>query len=99
MNSTFDKSKQFEEICRPILTELVQECQLLRIPFFWSACVKNDDESSEYVNDGVMCGSNNIFLTDDRITKHMYVAAGVDIKTSEDPVEIIYTPNEMGDII
>lgn len=90
MTTEFDKTDTFEEICRPLVNRLVQECQLARIPFFWSACVKNDKEGSTYVNDGMMCGSSGIKLKDDQITKHMMVAAGADIKVYDDPVEVMF---------
>ena len=86
--TNFDKRKQFEEECRKTLTELVGKCNDLKIPFFWSCCVKNDETGSDYVSDGVMTGSNQIELKDDRIKRHLLVNIGFDVIPKKKDMEI-----------
>lgn len=86
----FDKSKEFEKECRPILDRLRLMCSLYDIPFFWSACVKNNDKESVYENEIVGNASREINLKDDQISKHISVCMGFDTvpKKSDFSVDI-----------
>lgn len=72
----FDKEKEFNDECKLLLDELVQKCRESQIPFFFSAAIKNDEEETIYINDGVMTGSSGIVLLNDQIKRHMAVAGG-----------------------
>lgn len=84
----FDLSAEFEKKCQPILDELILQCSLLKIPFFWSACIKNNDEESVYFNDAVATGSRNISLKDDKISKYIAVLNGFDVVPHREILEI-----------
>lgn len=88
-NSTFDKRASFEEHCQPLLDQLILECRLLRIPFFWSAAVANDTEKTEYINDAVGTASYNLSLYDDKISKHLSVAAGFNTIPKREDLEVV----------
>lgn len=75
----FDKEKIFEDNCRELLDELVLLCSIHRIPFFWTAAVKNNNESTEYISDGVGIASRSIVLKEDKISKHLAINAGFDV--------------------
>lgn len=74
--SVFDRSDIYASRIEPIVKKLKNECAVAHIPFFFSACVKNDEEGTEYQNEGHLCGSGDYKLTDDRITPHLNVALG-----------------------
>lgn len=84
----FDKTKVFKKECKPLLDELVLKCSLYKIPFFWTACVKNDENKSKYVNDAVATGSRDIKLTDDKISKFLAVINGFDVVPHREELEI-----------
>lgn len=72
----FNKKDVFEKKCKKKLDELIRLLDKEQIPCFFSIAVKNDDKGTEYINDGVMTGSNDINLQDDQIKYHLAVAAG-----------------------
>ena len=43
-NDVFDKTEIFKRECERLLDELTLLCSIHRIPFFWTAAVKNDSE-------------------------------------------------------
>lgn len=84
----FDKKEVFEKNCRELLDKLVLECSLNKIPFFFTACVKNTPESSEYERGMVGTGSRAIRLADDQISKHLAVIRGFDVIPRREEIEI-----------
>lgn len=84
----FDKRMDFDKDCKHLLDELTLACSLHKIPFFFTACVANDFENSDYVSDGVVTGSRNIHLADDHIVKHLAVVRGFEVVPSRQDVEI-----------
>ena len=54
-------------------------CSIHRIPFFWTAAVKNDGEGTTYIRNAAAPASRNINLVDDQISKHLGVCAGFNI--------------------
>ena len=69
-NDAFDKTEIFQRECERLLDELTLLCSIHRIPFFWTAAVKNDEEGT---------ASRNIHLIDDQISKHLGVCAGFNL--------------------
>ena len=47
----YDKKTEFENEIRPQMIKLKKLCIKHDIPFFFSACVKNAEDDSFYVND------------------------------------------------
>lgn len=84
----FDKREEFEKECKPLLDRLRLMCSLYDIPFFWTACVKNNDEKSEYINELVGNASRGINLKDDQIAKHISVCLGFDTVPKNDNIVI-----------
>ena len=84
----FDKSMEFKKQCKPLLDELELKCSLNKIPFFWTACVSNNNEKSVYENYAVATGSRGIKLKDDHIVKHIAVYNGFDVVPHRDVLEI-----------
>lgn len=58
------------------MRELLEICQICRIPFFVSCAIKNDDSGTEYSSMIYSAQSHNIKLMDDRIRKYMLIANG-----------------------
>ena len=99
----YDKRQIFEKHCRPMLDELILTCRLFGIPCFFTACVKNTEDGSDYIthvddsfsskdyiNDAVCPGSKGIELKDDQITKYLAVAAGFDVVPKRENLEISF---------
>jgi len=91
----FDKTQVFEENCAEMLKKLVAVCEMHRIPFFFSACIKNDEDGTKYKNDGNMTGSSGIVLKDDQINRHMLVAAGFGVVQNPYDMEIMMDDPDM----
>ena len=83
----FDKTEAFEKNCRKLLDELVLLCSVNRIPFYWTAAVKNDDTGTEYISDAVAVESRNIVLKEDKISKHLAVTAGFNVVPNRSNLE------------
>lgn len=58
------------------LKELLELCQIYKVPMFASVAVKNDETGTEYKNITYGTSSNFIQLTDDQIKRHILVANG-----------------------
>ena len=99
-NYVFNKQDVFERDVRPLLDALVSKCAEENIPLFCTAAVANGASDQEYekgtlyVQDGVMCGSKQIGLIDDKITKCMLVARGFDVRPESEEIEILFQPAE-----
>lgn len=101
--NTYDKKDIFEKDCRDLLEELILNCRLHGIPCFFTACVKNTPDGSEYtthvdeayqdtdfVNDAVCPGGKGINLTNDLITKCLAVTAGFDVVPKRQEMEFSF---------
>lgn len=84
----YDKKDVFDKQMKPVLDELVSICRNHKIPFFYTACVANDDEHSEYRSDVVSPVGYDVILSDDKISKHIGVTAGFDVVPSRADIEM-----------
>lgn len=84
----FDNIDYYERECKPVLEELIRLCYTGRIPMYFTAAVKNDEKGTEYRNDGVLTGSNNINLKDDQIKYHLMVSMGCIATTRAEEFEL-----------
>lgn len=75
--TVFDKEQFYKEEILPLLTEIKKKCNRNRVPFYFSACVKNNEQESIYKNDMLAAYSNNIFLHDDRFPDYVNVFNGM----------------------
>lgn len=84
----YDKVKNFEKECKPLLEKLALYCSLNDIPFFFTAAVKNDEKGTIYKSDIVGVGSKNIKLKEDNISKHIAVQSGFDVIPKKEELEV-----------
>lgn len=90
----FDKKKVYKELCKKYkIEEFIEECRSESIPFFITACVKNDEDGSEYVSDASATGSQGIRLKDDQIVKHISILNGFDAVPSKKKIELLFEDN------
>lgn len=94
--SYYDKKEIFEKECRPLLSELVSKCHLYNLPFFFSCCVANDENGSEYVNEISSAAGRGLTLTKDSIADYTCVVLGFSVVREEDMVmEIPAAPEDL----
>ena len=74
--TVFDRTEAYKKNVEPLVKKIKNECSVLHIPFFFSACVKNSEEGSVYKNESHPCGSGGYKLKDDRITPHLGITLG-----------------------
>ena len=87
----FDKEKEYKELCKRFkIEDFIEECRSEKIPFFITACVKNDENGSTYLSDASATGSQNIELKDDHIIKHISVLNGFDTVPHRRNIEMIF---------
>ena len=87
----FDMHDVFDAEVAPLLKQLKAVCKVHKIPFFFSACIENSEEGSEYFHDGNLCGSNQIVLKDDKITDFLRILCGFRLRVDEKTKEYSYT--------
>jgi len=80
----FDKKADFEENILPTLTDLVRRCTALNIPIYICAAVKNDENKTTYVQDGVSPFVAGLTLADDWYVKMLNVTLGFETIRKED---------------
>jgi hypothetical protein len=86
-NDVFDKTEIFNRECDRLLDELTLLCSIHRIPFFWTAAVKNDENGTEYIRNAAAPASRNINLVDDQISKHLGVCAGFELSQENKDID------------
>ena len=85
--TVYNKTDFFESEIKKKLDEVVFLCGIHKIPFFYAACPRNDEENGTlYVSDVVGAAGREVILVDDRISKHICVAAGFDVVPSRNDV-------------
>ena len=67
---TQDQKKQLDDK----LQELLELCQIFRVPMFASCAVVNENKETEYINIVYSAQSHAIRLYDDKIRKHLLLA-------------------------
>lgn len=75
-DSFYDLNGQQRQKIDSKLRELLEICQIERVPMFATCAVKNDAGSTEYANVVYSAQSHDMRLTNDRIRKHMLIASG-----------------------
>lgn len=87
-NKRFDKRKVYEEQIKEKVSELKELCTINDIPFFFTACVANDDEKAIYVSEGITPESYGFSISDNCFTNHINVSNGFDTVPKEKPYSI-----------
>jgi len=80
----FELNEIYENEIEPLVKKIDIICKANKLPYFFAACVKNDEEGSDYVYDGNLCGSNGFVLKDDKITDFLRLLVGFKIKSQEE---------------
>ena len=83
----FDKRKEFKKDVLPLLDEAVKQATLIGVPMIFSAAVKDDDKTTEYMNGMVSANDLQVTLADNQIIEHANVING--LKTSIIPPHAI----------
>jgi hypothetical protein len=75
----YNKTSVYESQIVPLLSEITTICEKEKIPFFFSAAVKNTDKETIYrdVTDGTI--AMGVLLNDDRIVEYLKIAAGYEV--------------------
>ena len=97
--TVYDATAIYDDQILPLVDKIREICILKKIPFFITAAVKSTDEDTEYKNDGILTGSTDIHLKDDRFTKFLLICRGAEVKSpfkgmleTEDAQDYITTP-------
>lgn len=90
MLTDFDKSDVFELEIEPKIESLVQACNKHHIPFFMTACIKNNQNESVYKTDMYASASNEIKLKTDYFPRLVNVMNGFATVPPLDDLEIDY---------
>ena len=81
--TVYDHTELYNEQIVPLLKQIDIICKANKIPFLFCACTKNDENGSEYIYEGNLCGSNNIVLQEDKMTDFVRILAGFKLKSVE----------------
>ena len=81
--SVYDHTELYNNQVVPLLKQIDIICKANKIPFLFCACIKNDENGSEYTYEGNLCGSNNIVLKEDKMTDFLRILAGFKLKSVE----------------
>ena len=74
----FDKTAVYRSAIAPLVKDLVKACAIHDVPLYLCAAVKNTDEKTEYVQDGVSAITSGLVLSDDWFPKMVNVSLGFD---------------------
>lgn len=77
--TVYNEEKLYEEKLLPLITEIKKICVLSKIPCFTCVATANSSKGTTYKYDGVLTGTLNVNLSDDRFAKHLCVANGFDV--------------------
>lgn len=72
----FELSKGAQREVTKIMNQLLEFCQINKVPMFCTVAVKSTEEETEYVNTVYGSKSHVIHLADDQIRRHMLIANG-----------------------
>lgn len=78
------RKKQYEDKIAPLVRQLDLMLKSEGIPYFFSACVENGEDGTEYIHDGNLCGSNGFVLKDDKITDYFRILCGFRLVSHEE---------------
>ena len=85
---TYKKNDVFSNEILEKVYELKVLCKKENIPFFFAACVENNDEASKYELEMLSAAICDTKLTDDWISKFVAITRGFNAVPEEKPVEI-----------
>lgn len=84
----YDKKEVFNEKIKETLESLLTLCREHEIPFIAAFAVKNTDEGTEYVQEGLFPAVRNISLKDDKIREISHIMHNYNTVNAMDVPEI-----------
>ncbi len=82
--TVYDKTEVVETQLAELVASIKKICAFENIPFFISFATANNDEKTEYYNDGNMPGSIPVNLKDDNFRKYLLVLQGAYVTIQEE---------------
>jgi hypothetical protein len=73
---SFDKSKEYTNDIKPLVNDLRKKCVTKGIPFFFSACIKDDGKATTYKNESYTPEASKKKLTENRFDEFYKVTLG-----------------------
>ncbi len=83
----FDYTEIYQKEILPKIDEIKKVCVKNKIPFLISCAPKNTQTDTTYYNDGILTGSMNINLYDDRFERYLLVINGARLAPIGDQIE------------
>lgn len=90
----FDKTDYYNEVIRPAIEEIKENCVIHGIPMFFTACVKNSEDESGYESEIVSPFTHGIELKEDHFPHHLMVALGFKTDVSVDVPEVDFSEGD-----
>lgn len=84
----YDKTDVYNEKIVPLLDQLEKICTKEQIPFFFSAAVANNEETTSYEQRARTAAPMGFGITKDLLVEHVKVCAGFEVVVSETLPEI-----------
>ena len=78
--TVFDAEKLYDRDIRPLVDEIKKICIMNKVPFFVTTVVKSTTRETKYEMDGILTGSTDIHLKDDRFERLLMVCRGAKVK-------------------
>lgn len=91
--TNYKLSSDKEEELNSLMLQLLQFCQINKLPMFVGVATSNDKESTEYKHYIYSSTANFINLKDDRIRRHQLIANGFEATPPREIIEF-----DIGDI-
>lgn len=81
--------------------DIMEFCQMYKIPMFMSCCVEDGNDYTNYYNQMYSAKANNIHLYDDQIERHLLIANGFSAVPKREDIEIdmnMFMEEEYGEL-
>lgn len=89
----YNKKREYDEFIKPELIKLKKLCMTYDIPFFFTVCVKNDENDSVYINDMYSGLAKGMNLTKDYFPNLAKVMVGFETRMPQE--KILFEPEEL----
>lgn len=83
----YNKEELFNAKIKPLRDEFMRECALAQVPSFVTSAIKDEGGKTTYDSDMVSALTNDITLSDDKITKMANVLNDFDVVETNKTIE------------
>ena len=87
----YNKRDYYNEVIKPAIEEIKENCVIHGLPMFFAACVANNEEESSYETEIVSPFTHGIELKEDHFPQHLMVTLGFKTDVAVDVPEIDFT--------